>query len=274
MPEGSVLDHATRQKTIEYYSNQAKLYGESGSSTMLDVVVREKEIEAILLFLRKMKKNKRCKDILEIGCGNGLLVEIIFKEFRKRFNLAGVDITKGQIALARRRKIPCSFEVGDICKLPYHKASFDMIISERAIINLLKEEEQVLAYRELHRVLRKGGTVIAIEGFKEGLANLNRAREEFLLPPISEPKVNNWYTGERWQKFLGVGFKELSSRETKGLPPVNFLSSHYFMTRFIHDLVRPRGGKLRNTEFALFFSKAFKPIGDYSPLRLKYLKKK
>jgi len=269
----SKFDYNSRQKSIEYYTNQTKLHGESSLSTMLDVVVREKEIEAIMLFLQKTQLNESCQNILEIGCGNGFLAETITNEFEGRFSISGIDITEDQIKLAKNRKIPCQFSVGDICELPYDNNSFDIVISQRVIINILKEEEQVLAYSELHRVLRDGGQMILIEGYKDGLSNLNRAREEFLLSPILEPAVNNWYTEERWQQFLSLGFREFLNLELEGLSPENFLSSHYFVTRFLHDFLKPEGGKIRNTEFALFFSKAFLPIGDYSPLRVKYLKK-
>src|SRR5205807_7795675 len=126
---------------------------------------------------------------------------------------------------------------------------------------------------ELARVLRAGGTMMLIEGFKEGLANLNLARAEFALGEIPEPTVNNWFTEERWLKAIKGKYVEFSATESAQLAPQNFLSSHYFMTRFVHDAIRPENGKIRNTEFAKFFAQALPPIGDYSPLRIKYLRR-
>ena len=68
-------------------------------------------------------------------------------------------------------------------------------------------------------------------------------------------------------------FEELPPDELEGLEPWNFLSSHYFMTRFFHDAIRPKDGAVRNTEFARFFAQALPPVGDYAPLRIKYLRR-
>lgn len=266
-----------RNQTLitDYYREQALAHGHAADSTMLDLVVRQKEVDALLGFLRwaSGRLGPPTHKLLEIGCGNGHMLERICAALPGRFEATGVDITPEQIDIARRRGLPCRVEVGDILRLGFDDATFDIAISERVIINLLDEEEQVAAYHELARVVRPGGLVILIEGFKSGLENLNRARAEFCLEPIPEPKVNNWYTPDRWARFLEEGFVELPPEQTAGLAPENFLSSHYFMTRFFHDVIRPAGGKLRNTEMAMFFAQALPAVGDYSPLRVKYLRR-
>jgi len=257
----------------EHYRRQAEQFGESSESTMPDVIVRRKEIEAITAFLRWAPFSCRRLKGLEVGCGNGFLMQTILAEFSRKYEFHAIDMSPELVGIAKKRGLNCTFEVGDIRKMRFDDAFFDLVICERAIINILNADQQVQAYRELARILRSGGLMVAIEGFKAGLENLNRARAEFLLAPIPEPAVNNWYTEERWRKFLDQGFEELRPEETKGLVPGNFLSSHYFMTRFFHDLIKPAGGKIRNTEFALFFSEALAPAGNYSPLRVKYLRR-
>jgi ubiquinone/menaquinone biosynthesis C-methylase UbiE len=257
----------------EHYRHQAEQFGESSESTMPDVVVRRKEIEAITAFLRWVPSSGRRPRALEVGCGNGFLMQTILQEFSQKYEFHAIDMSPELVEIARKRRLNCTFEVGDIRKTRFDDASYDVVIIERVIINILNPDQQVQAYRELARILHPGGFLVAIEGFKAGLENLNRARLEFLLPPIPEPAVNNWYTEERWRQFLDQGFEELSPEETRTLLPWNFLSSHYFMTRFFHDLIKPEGGKIRNTEFALFFSEALAPVGDYSPLRVKYLRR-
>ncbi|MBV9083411.1 MAG: class I SAM-dependent methyltransferase [Acidobacteriaceae bacterium] len=255
---------------VDYYRAQAVEHGSSPSSTMLDEIVRDKEIEAILLFLDRVSG----RNLLEIGCGNGFLLEEIANRFGTRFAQHGLDLTRDMLTVARHRPIDCNWYLADVQKLPFASNTFDVIVSERVVINILDPEGQMRAFDEIARVLKPQGVVVAIEGFKTGLQNLNRARAEFLLPAIPEPDVNNWFTEQRWQSFLSNRFREFDSKEAAGLAPENFLSSHYFMTRFVHDAIKPEGGKLRNTEFAKFFSAALPPAGDYSPLRIKYLRKK
>lgn len=94
-------------------------------------------------------------------------------------------------------------------------ASFDVVVSERVIINLLDPAQQVAAFGEVARVLCPGGLFTAVEGFKSGLENLNRARADFLLAPIPEPAVNNWFTQER----CGSAWLAASGRRHPPPPP-------------------------------------------------------
>ncbi|MDH5189963.1 MAG: class I SAM-dependent methyltransferase [Gammaproteobacteria bacterium] len=257
----------------KHYKKQAEEYGDTSSATMQDEIVREKEVDAIFKFLHSIPVSSKRIRLLEIGCGNGFLLSCISKEFNDRFELYGIDMTPELIEIAKQSNPDCQFTLGDILKTPYEGGFFDVLISERVIINVLDEEDQVSTYREMARVLRSGALAVLIEGYKSGLYNLNKAREEFLLEPIPEPSVNNWYTEERWELFLKTGFEELPEEKIKDLIPENFLSSHYFMTRFLHDVIRPENSKIRNTEFARFFAEALPPTGDYSPLRIKYLRR-
>jgi ubiquinone/menaquinone biosynthesis C-methylase UbiE len=257
--------------TLSYYRDQAKAHGLSPTVTMPDRYVVEAEVDAIIRFLTNLSNRDDFFNILEIGCGNGHLASIIHATFGDRFRYTGVDLTPEMIELARMRGLPYEFKEGSILKLDVQARSVDIVISDRVIINVLDGDGQFEVFRELARVTRPNARLILIEGFKSGLANLNRARAEFLMEPIPEPEVNNWFTEERWSKFLSAGFTELNGKDIEGLAPRNFLSSHYFMTRFVHDALRPEGGAVRNTEFARFFSQALPPVGDYAPLRIAYL---
>jgi ubiquinone/menaquinone biosynthesis C-methylase UbiE len=262
-----------RPDIIAYYKMQAATNGMAATVTMPDEFVVEAEVNAILAFLRNAAPRADMKNLLEIGCGNGYLAAQIHAEFGDRFLYRGIDLTPEMIQLAASRALPFKFVEGSILQLPWETDTVDLVISDRVIINVLDVEQQRKAFSELARVMRKGALALLIEGFKEGLANLNHARADFLLSAIPEPAVNNWFTAERWQTFLDVGFKELTGAECEGLAPSNFLSTHYFMSRFVHDALKPPGGAVRNTEFTKFFAQALPPVGDYSPLRIRYLQR-
>jgi len=254
---------------LDHYREQAVEHQSSPASTMLDEIVRERETEAILRFLDRAGEGR----LLEIGCGNGFLLEAISTRFGRKFELHGIDLTPELLALAQARRLDCALQLGDVRCLPCDAGFFDVVVSERAIINILDPNGQMKAFENVARVLKPGGQMVAIEGFKTGLENLNRARADFLLSPIPEPAFNNWFTEERWEGFLTNGFREFTEAESGGLAPANFLSSHYFITRCLHDVIKPAGGKVRNTELARFFAAALPPAGDYSPLRIKYIRR-
>ncbi|MDX2143884.1 MAG: class I SAM-dependent methyltransferase [Rhodospirillaceae bacterium] len=258
---------------IGYYRAQAQSNGLAATVTMPDEYVVEAELKAIIAFLARAEPDTSVRRLLEIGCGNGHLASVIHRRFETRFDYTGIDYTQEMIDLAKSRSLPFRFEYASVLSLPLENSETDLVVSDRVLINLLEPKDQAAAFTELARVTRRGGLLMLIEGFKQGLENLNLARSEFMMPPIPEPPVNNWFTEERWAAAIADKFTELSEEELIGLAPQNLFSSHYFLTRFVHDAIRPGGGKTRNTQFAKFFARALPPVGDYSPLRLKYLRR-
>jgi len=101
----------------------------------------------------------RGAEVLELGCFNGVSSLEHQKHHPKRF--VGIDISGVQIDQARRRGIDA--RVMDANRLEFPNASFDAIIG-RAILHHLDHEQAV---REVHRVLRPGGTAIFMEPLRD-----------------------------------------------------------------------------------------------------------
>jgi ubiquinone/menaquinone biosynthesis C-methylase UbiE len=268
MEKGVTMDDY-RSTTETYYREQAEKCGLEGTSTMPDEVVRTRELQAIFACLDRIAEPEDC--LLEIGCGNGLLLTHLAARY-PGLQLTGVDYTPAMVDLARSRALPAArIERGDITRLQFESASFDLMVSERVIINVLSREDQAKAFAEAFRMLKPGGHFICIEGFANPLRQLNEARIEFCLPPIPMPTVNRWFEDEDFADYIKEKFDVISASD---LPPPNFLSSHYFITRVFHDAIRPTEGKLRNTHFARFFADALPPIGDYAPVKLFLLRRR
>lgn len=261
---------------LEHYKVQAAKHKDSALSTMEDPITRQKEVDLIGNFFRLPGIQKTAKDVLEIGCGNGYTLNLLQPQFRN-YKFTGLDFSEDLLAIARERNLSgVSFIQGDARKLQFGDESFDVIYTERCIINLLTWEEQMLAVNEMHRLLRKGGHLLFMESFTEGYNNLNKARNELGLESIPMPHHNNYFDKNEFEPFIQSKFKILSAYDLGGMEtdvPRNFLSSHYFTARVLHPLLTKGDPTLKNTELVKFFS-FLPPSGCYSPIEAYILEKK
>lgn len=260
----------------EHYKLQADKHKDSALSTMEDPITREKEVNLIGNFFRLPGIQGQTKDVLEIGCGNGYTLNILSPEF-PAYKFTGLDFSEDLLEIARQRKLNVEFEQGDARKLRFDDNSFDVIYTERCIINLLNWEEQQLALNEMHRVLRKGGFILFMESFTEGYNNLNKARTELGMESIPMPHHNLYFEKETFEPFVAAKFiicdpKDLGAANESEVAR-NFLSSHYFTARVLHPLITKGDPFLKNTEFVKFFN-FLPPSGCYSAIEAYILKKK
>jgi ubiquinone/menaquinone biosynthesis C-methylase UbiE len=261
---------------LEHYKVQAAKHKDSALSTMEDPITRQKEVDLICNFFRLPGIKKQTRDVLEIGCGNGYTLGLVQPQFREN-KFTGLDFSEDLLAIARERELKgVQFIQGDARKLQFGDESFDVIFTERCIINLLTWEEQMLALDEMHRLLRKGGHLLFIESFSEGYNNLNKARNELGLESIPMPHHNNYFGKNEFEPFIRSKFEIITAAELGGTEsdvPRNFLSSHYFVARVIHPLLTKGDPTMKNTELVKFFS-FLPPSGCYSPIEAYILRKK
>lgn len=98
-------------------------------------------------------------DVLVVGCGRGVDVEIAF-EVLQVARVTAVDLDERQVARARGRleRTPWAdrlrLEVGDVTALPFADASFDLVL-DFGIIHHVPDWQRAVG--EVRRVLRPGG---------------------------------------------------------------------------------------------------------------------
>jgi SAM-dependent methyltransferase len=97
--------------------------------------------------------------VLDVGCGYG---RIALRLARAGYRVDGLDLSEALIeaahAAARAERLPVRLVIGTMTRLPYSSASFDVVICLwSAFFELLEDDEQVRAVREMWRVLRPGG---------------------------------------------------------------------------------------------------------------------
>jgi ubiquinone/menaquinone biosynthesis C-methylase UbiE len=93
------------------------------------------------------------RDVLEVGCGTGLVLMRI-REFAR--SARGVDLSPGMLAKAQARGL--SVQLGSATELPFEANQFDVTCSFKVLAHVPEIEK---ALSEMARVTRPGGVVLA-----------------------------------------------------------------------------------------------------------------
>jgi ubiquinone/menaquinone biosynthesis C-methylase UbiE len=252
-----------RELVREHYRKEALSEGISATSTMRDVTTRRAEVAELLSYL---KPGDVC---LEVGCGNGAASVEIAKI--KKLSMTCIDVSSELIALAKQQstkgvKGKISFKEQDILKLEGNSL-YNVVFTERCIINLLDWNDQKDALGRMARALKKNGRLILLEAYKDGNQELNNAREEIGLPPIPPAYHNLHLEKEKVVEFL-------SSLRVELIEENAFLSTYYFGTRVLYPALAALGKKdvVYNSAFGNFFAH-LPPVGNYAPIRILAFKK-
>lgn len=98
------------------------------------------------------------KDVLDAGCGDGYFTSLVLK--KDPHSVVGVDYSHRAISFARLLVPHATFFVEDLATLSFEKDSFDIIFLIEVLEHISREKRAEIA-KELARVLRPGGMVIA-----------------------------------------------------------------------------------------------------------------
>jgi SAM-dependent methyltransferase len=154
--------------------------------------------------------------LLDIACGTGtLLEEITRRRPGAGARIAGVDLSRGMLAEARR-KLPSRAIVvaGDAARLPFRDAAFEVAVSMSALHHWA---DPGAVLRETRRVLRPGGRLVItdwcgdrwVERIRAALhrrhdhAGLRVYRSSELAALLTragfrDVQVERWRSGWRW----------------------------------------------------------------------------
>jgi ubiquinone/menaquinone biosynthesis C-methylase UbiE len=150
------------------------------------------------------------KNVLDLGCGAGRHCVFLAKE---GFNVVGIDFSKSSLKIAgewvRREKLEnVDFVRGTITHLPFTANFFDAVISVSVLHHAVKRKI-INVVREIHRVLRREGLLIAnlasVEDHRFGKGErveqgTFRIKEEFKEHEFEE--IHHFFTREEASKLL------------------------------------------------------------------------
>src|SRR4051794_13219081 len=141
--------------------------------------------------------------VLDAGCGTGQTAAYLYQQYRAK--VFGLEINPIMVEKAKSRllalQLPVPILQGSIEEIPFEDHTFDFILSESVLAFVNKPK----ALKEFHRVLKKGGRLIANE------MTINR--------PVSQQEaaeIMNFYAvdsllfEEDWKQLLqAAGFRDI-----------------------------------------------------------------
>ena len=162
--------------------------------------------------------------ILDAGCGEGegtLAYSLILGS-----TVQGVDFSETRLALAQKRLATCAnVTLSQVDFLGEYTldTDFDVVVSQRFLINLLEWELQKKVLTDLMALLKRGGRLLMLEGSRQGADSLNRFRAAWGLDPIPVKWHNLFFDDARLVTFM----------ESQGhrLVEVTGLGTYFMLTR-------------------------------------------
>ena len=134
----------------------------------------------------------QARDILEVGCGTGVVAGEMARLGPVR--VVGLDIDSEMLSFARRQQHDVTCVQGDVHTLPFSDGSFDAVVCHYLLLWLVDPAQGV---REMARVVRPGGHVLTCAEPDYGgrvdhpheMVRLGRLQAEALRQQGADPEI-------------------------------------------------------------------------------------
>lgn len=255
---------------LKHYQKLAKTFGISPFMSMRDQYIRSSEEKFFLHCLKHLTGGNYQKEfkLLDLGCGNGHTLEIISKAYPNAI-LHGIEFSPDLVEIAKSRNIAnLKVVLGDMRK-ELNENEFDIVLTQRSLINLQSKEQQRTALAHIVNSLKPQRYLLMSESFDVSLREVNSARKEFNLSPIDSSKHNHYLS-----KSLFHSLKHMGMIKEDLYFPENYLSTYFFITRVLHPSLRKEGDRMNDSMLADFFKLALPTgIGSFGPIEFHVFKK-
>ncbi len=206
----------------EHWDRQAVKDIDPELVTHVDRYQRQVEIE---LLLRAIPHGQR---VLDVGCGNGYTTAMLAD---RSAEVIGVDYSEPMLERARQEfggPDNLQYRQLDVLELPSIGRTFDVVVTQRCLINLTSWEDQQTALNNIAEVLEPGGFYFMQEGTRQGRHGLDQARESVGLERMPPVAYNLDFDEELLWTFLRERFHVVSVRR---------LGAYDLISRVVHPLL-------------------------------------
>jgi ubiquinone/menaquinone biosynthesis C-methylase UbiE len=168
-----------------HWADWSRSWGTDLRATTRGATAKQLEIDALSRRFARTLGTDPKGSVLEVGCGNGINCVSLAARF-SGLRLHGIDIVEGMIESAGKnavdRKVSdrVTFSVGDAlepAKAAGVSGNYDLVFTDRCIINLNTTALQVQAIGAMARLVRPGGHLVMIENSAETHARQNDLRQ-------------------------------------------------------------------------------------------------
>ena len=198
-PEGAVSDSDASRKVREMFTQIAPTYDSLNHilSLQFDRLWRARTAKLLRPILTRQDAL-----VLDLCCGTGDLALALRKSAKAR--IIGADFAHTMLVRARAKSIvgnphsglpappPLVLAEADALHLPFAGESFDLVTTAFGFRNLANYEAGL---REIHRVLKPGGTLAILE-FTEPSDNLLGNLYRWYFRRVL-PRIGGWLSGDR-----------------------------------------------------------------------------
>jgi ubiquinone/menaquinone biosynthesis C-methylase UbiE len=151
--------------------------------------------------------------ILEVGCGLGDDAAALAKRVAPGGSVVAVDGSQAMVEAARQRHgdiTGLSFDVADASQLPYSDATFDGCRIDRVLQHIA---DPAAAIREMARVLRPGGVLVAFDNDWETLTvdSANRVLTRTILNTWCDRFPSGWIGRRLVPLFLDARLEDVET---------------------------------------------------------------
>lgn len=179
--------------------------------------------------------------ILDLGCGNGRLVNFLDKNHQ----YTGVDISSNLIKQAKKLHPKHKFQVGDMLDLSdLHNEHFDRLICVAAFHHIPSQKSRLEALKNMYTALKPDGTLIltvwnlwqpkyrkyVYKAFLRSLVTLGNYHPFDTFIPWGKKKIPRYYhcftPKEMFSLLKKAKFKVLEAHITKGKQESDIFDGH------------------------------------------------